>query len=105
MDKKTSFTPGPYRPGRAYNSIVSDSKDGNAIFGVTDQEYQAYGGYLIAESISPNNIPILMASTEMFEVLSEVYELILSPVSSPVASGDELAVKIANVLKKARGEA
>lgn len=65
-------TPGPYRQGRGYGAVVSDSPEGIRVMGAEDRE--AYGGYLIAESISETNQPLVRLSWETARALLHEHE-------------------------------
>ena len=72
MDKST-HTPGPWRTGKACGAVVADSAEGIRIRGAVDADsVEYYGGNLIGESISPNNIPLIAAAPELLEALKNV---------------------------------
>jgi hypothetical protein len=80
MNTKATFTPGPYRLGRAH-TIVADVLPECPLGGSEDTTY--YGGYLIAESVAECNRPLLAASPEMFAALEEL----ASAVAGALATG------------------
>lgn len=60
-------TKGPWRRGKVYQSVACDTSNG--VIGNSASEVENYGGYLIAESIAPQNIPVITAGPEMLEAL------------------------------------
>ncbi|WP_440966105.1 hypothetical protein ACL58G_07745 [Massilia sp. GER05] len=63
-------TPGPWRAGSGTGgkgSVVSDQLAVGALGGSDAVEY--YGGNLIAESIAPENIPLIAAAPELLDVV------------------------------------
>lgn len=61
-------TPGPWRGNRGMGWIVSDSAEGITIDGAADDTAtQYYGGNLIAESVSPNNMPLIAAAPDLLD--------------------------------------
>ncbi len=67
----SKHTPGPWRKGSG-RWVVADSPA--SLFGVSDEERRYYEGYLIAESISPENLAIIAAAPEMLEALKAIAE-------------------------------
>jgi len=63
----SSHTPGPWRPGNACASVVSDTPIENGINGGDAVEF--YGGHLIAESIAPSNLKLIASAPAMHLVL------------------------------------
>jgi len=65
-----AHSPAPWRPGPMIATVVSDGPpNGPAIRGADDR---AYGGYLIAESIAPANLPIVVVAPEAVALLREL---------------------------------
>lgn len=66
-------TPTPYRVGKNGTSIVSDFAEGITIRGGTGADaIEAYGGNLIAESLSPGNAQFLVEAANFYaRVLQE----------------------------------
>lgn len=64
----SGHTPGPFRQGSQKDSIVSDHPVQDGATGVEDVGY--YGGYLVAETVAPRNIPLLAAAPEFFDHLT-----------------------------------
>ena len=64
-------TPGPWRKGKYANSVVSDSSKGMEEY-LPGTEKEFYDGYLIAESITPNNRPIIMAAPDLLAVAQKI---------------------------------
>ena len=67
-------TPGLWRKGKGYYSIVSDVLPSDALRG--SDEVEAYGGYLIAESVAPSNIPLIAAAPELRDALQDALRVI-----------------------------
>lgn len=65
-----THTPGPWRRGKAHQAVVSDVSNG--LIGCTAEEVEAYGGYLVAESIAPDNIDIITAAPDMLAALKNI---------------------------------
>jgi hypothetical protein len=66
----TQHTPGPWRRGKASDSIVSDQPVQDGPGGPDCVEY--YGGHLIAESVALCNQPVLIAAPDLLETLRMV---------------------------------
>ena len=67
---ETKHTPGPWRAGSGTSgkgSVVSDQLAIGALNGSDAVEY--YGGNLIAESVAQENIPLIAAAPELFDVV------------------------------------
>jgi hypothetical protein len=56
-----------WRKGNCWGSVVSDVLPGDAVPG--SDAVEAYGGYLIAESVAPSMIPLISAAPEMLAAL------------------------------------
>lgn len=67
----TKHTPGPWRIGRDYGAVVADTPIQNGITG--SNHVEAYGGHLIAESISDCNKPLIAAAPELLDALVELF--------------------------------
>lgn len=66
-------TPGEWRQGTTPTTVVSDSGDGLTIPGSYGEDnVRIYGGNLIAESVSPNNVPIIAAAPKMKRALERL---------------------------------
>lgn len=66
----TKHTPGPWRAGSGSGgkgSVVSDQLAAGALGGSDAVDY--YGGNLIAESVAPENIPLIGAAPELLQAL------------------------------------
>ena len=61
-----NFTPGPWRRGCMGGAVVADHPVPE-IGGSGDVEH--YGGHLIAESVAPQNVPLIAAAPEMYQAL------------------------------------
>ena len=90
----SAHTPGPWRRGKCYQSIVADAPV-PGIKGSDDVE--AYGGNLIAESVATQNIPLIAAAPELLAVLQRLYA------HGYTTMADHAMV--AEVIAKATGEA
>jgi hypothetical protein len=87
-----AHTPGPWRisenlPG----SVVSDHPTGRPLEAdpfVTEggvlipDDFEAYGGYLVCESVLPKDKPLIAAAPEMFETLRLAEAWIAAPLES-----------------------
>lgn len=62
-----SHTKGPWRIGKNYGGIVADHPIEGGVMGTEDVE--AYGGYLIAETVAPCNKPIIAAAPQLLEAV------------------------------------
>jgi hypothetical protein len=62
----TQPTPGPWRVGRP-GTIVADVLVEGGVSGTLDTSY--YGGYLIAETVAPENSPLLAAAPRLLRAL------------------------------------
>jgi len=66
-------TPGPWRAGSGKGgrgSVVSDQLAVGALGGSDAVDY--YGGNLIAESVAPENIPLIAAAPTLLEALRQI---------------------------------
>lgn len=81
-----SHTPGPWRVGTWGGSVVADYPI--PVGGSDDVDY--YGGHLVAESIAPQNTPIIAAAPELLAAAKKlrhaVYALGLDPVDEDFCS-------------------
>lgn len=75
-----SHTPGPWRIGKNYGGIVADHPIEGGVMGTEDVD--AYGGYLIAETVAPCNKPIIAAAPQMLALLKKY------AADDPCAHGD-----------------
>jgi len=83
-----------WRKGNGWGSVVSDVLPPDGLNGSADVE--AYGGYLIAESIAPSMIPLVAAAPEMREVLrSLIAEDPCAPNDPRMAAAIAILAKIA----------
>lgn len=72
-----NFTKGPWRKGKIAGAIVADYPPSMALFPApeyAEREREYYGGYLIAESISPENVSIICAAPDMYEALKQLLD-------------------------------
>jgi hypothetical protein len=67
-------TPGPWRRGKGYGAVVSDSfigtKDCNDKYG----SLAFYGGHLICESASPGNIRLISEAPSLLAIAEDLLE-------------------------------
>lgn len=61
-------TPGPWRVGRNTSEVVADVPNPGHHSGHNDH-VEHYGGYLIAESILPNNVKLVAAAPDLLDAL------------------------------------
>lgn len=68
------YTPGPWRIGNHGAIIANESAipEAHGTSGHDDTEY--YGGYLIAESVMPRNIPLIAVAPELLEACEVALE-------------------------------
>ena len=82
MSEQTAFTPGPWRLGKYNSAVVADTKPayrvahalliGNETVEESDRsEIAHYGGHLIAESICPEDAPLIAAAPDLYAALDE----------------------------------
>lgn len=89
---RATFTPGPWRANR--HTVVSDTKPDSANYSplyTEEMEKAAYGGYLIAESIAPENCAIIAAAPEMYRALETIVALAPTSWSSALATAVSIA--------------
>jgi hypothetical protein len=67
-------TPGPWREGKNYGAVVSDSPIEGGPLGADDVEH--YGGYLICESVAKCNNPIIAAAPDMLAALKWITSMV-----------------------------
>lgn len=87
-------TKGPWRRGNDGRSIVADYPIENGLNSSDDVQY--YGGYLIAESCSGVNIPLLIVAPELLQLLQELVD-IEGPQPGTAAWADKVRAAIAKV--------
>lgn len=66
-------TPGPWRASPRGGAVVADFPVPE-ISGSDDVE--AYGGHLIAESIAPQNVPVIAAAADLLQVAKDFSEVL-----------------------------
>lgn len=62
----SGHTPGPWRKGKWGGSVVANHRAPRV---AGSDEVEFYGGHLIAESIAPQNIPLIAAAPRMSDAL------------------------------------
>lgn len=67
----SKHTPGPWKVSTKANAIVSCHNEG-LLFGNSEDEEKYYGGYLIAESVSPCNAHQIAAAPDLLEALENL---------------------------------
>jgi hypothetical protein len=67
-----AHSPAPWRPGLTAHAVVSDGPppEGARVRGDNDVHY--YGGHLVAESIAPANVPVIVVAPEAIALLREL---------------------------------
>lgn len=91
----SAHTQGPWRAGRG--CVVADHPVPE-MNGSDAVEY--YGGHLIAESIAPQNIPVISAAPEMLALLQELVDI-----EGAQPGTQAWAEKVLAVIDKATGSA
>ena len=70
-------TPGPWRIGKGYDAVVSDtSPNPRRSSSLDTDEIAAYGGYIIAESITRNNKPLIAMAPEILAACEDAHQLL-----------------------------
>lgn len=66
----SKHTPGPWEDGNTSDSIIVKSIPEGHLLGPSNaSDRNIYGGYVIAESVAPQNKPIIKAAPAMLEAL------------------------------------
>lgn len=60
--------------GNRYRAIVTDQPTGDEHNYHPEDDFLAYGGYLIAESVLPQNRPLIAAAPRMYAALQKLVE-------------------------------
>lgn len=106
-------TPGPWRSATPqggslpYGAIVADTLPAGRHYspGAEASEVAAYGGYLVAESVQPQDRPIIVAAPDLLAAC----ESVLANMAPLIQAGDPLGLESARVLsaviRAAHGEA
>ncbi|SOE49096.1 hypothetical protein [Orrella dioscoreae] len=95
-DMDCKHTPGPWRIGKPSDSVVADVPAAYA----DDENHKHYGGYLIAESVSRQNLVLIAAAPELLEALEEV----LAKKGACWHPTDAVAQKARAAISKATGQ-
>jgi len=69
---KPKHTPGTWTRAKNGGGVVSDTVPDNYTKDTGHNDFEYYGGFLIAESVLEDNIPILCAAPAMLEALKAV---------------------------------
>ena len=70
-------TPGPWRMGKDFGAIVSDtSPNPERLSGRDGEELAAYGGYIIAESIAKANRPLIAMAPELLAACEDMHKIL-----------------------------
>lgn len=70
-----AYTPGPWIIGKNGGEVISSFKEGLSIGGAYDDgAIGYYGGYLIGESISKCNLPLISAAPDLLEAAKHLIE-------------------------------
>lgn len=76
----SGHTPGPWRQGSPLDAVVSDSptcRDYLTRY-TSDDEREHYGGYLIAESIAPQDRALIIAAPDLLAACKLTLERLFS---------------------------
>ena len=95
-----SHTPGPWRADlrSPYGSIVATT--GKGLTRATDaQNVQAYGGYLIAESVQPCNAALLAAAPDLLAAVMTAFDYL----ASAIGTKEETIASLWEAYKQATG--
>lgn len=69
-------TPGPWKAGKPCDSVIADKfPDGEYSLDMRERmerEIEYYDGYLIAESIAPNNRSLIIAAPDLLAAIEEL---------------------------------
>lgn len=65
-----AHTPGPWRRGREFGSIVADTGRDNP------RIVEVYGGHVVAETVTDANAPLIIAAPDLLEALTAVMRVI-----------------------------
>lgn len=77
MERK--FTPGPWRIGKNYGCVVSDTNENLNIRGAYEEESQDYyGGYLIGESIEKANAQLISTAPDLLEACIQARSVLVT---------------------------
>lgn len=100
---RDQYTLGPWRPGKTGGCVVADHPVPE-IGGSDAVDY--YGGHLIAESIAPQNVPLIAAAPDLLEALEMVRDADEDCKSDGLPTIPDIArAKIDRAIAKAKGEA
>lgn len=69
---KAAHTPGTWRQADHYGAIVSDKPHPAVVYNAADMA--AYGGYLVAESVRPEDRPTICAAPQMLDLLRRIVQ-------------------------------
>ena len=70
-------TPGPWRMGKDFGAVVSETSPNPERLSSRDgEELAAYGGYVIAESIVPKNRPLIAMAPELLAACEDAHQLL-----------------------------
>lgn len=70
---QVKHTPGPWRIGTGDDVVTDHKVDG---VHMSHEAFQAYGGHLVAESIAPQNRPLIAAAPDLLDALEKAQEII-----------------------------
>jgi hypothetical protein len=108
--KNTKHIPGPWRKGNTCDSVISDTEISvKGLLEFREECLEYYGGYLVAESIAPENIDLISAAPELLEALEMAVSWLTNTPegrSIPQVNGQpgEWLEKAREVIVKAKGE-
>jgi len=106
------FTSPPWRKGKVAGAVVADTHSSMSRPEYAEREKEYYGGYLIAESVSPENEPLITAAPDMYEACKRALPILSALVNEKKlrpeecgyeTSGYETLLLLKNAILKAEG--
>lgn len=96
---------GTWEPGKYRTTVVGTELPAGALGGSERTDF--YGGYLIAESVAPENVPIISAAPDMLEALEMIRDADEDCIKDglPRPLTDIARGKVDRAIAKARSEA
>jgi len=73
---ETTHTPGDWQQGKIFGTVISNIVPPGYITGTGRDNVEYYGGFLIGESITPYDMPIIAAAPNMLAALHETLGLL-----------------------------
>lgn len=105
-----AHTGGTWKKGKAFGSIVTDKYEGvEAAY--SPETLETYGGYVIAESVSERNMPILLAAPDLLAAceqalswLTDWHETALGEIPCGCKTCKVTILPLRAAIAKAKGE-